>query len=122
MARNKSKYPDLSQEDRRKTMLENGNFRKNNIFKTRFEFSKLTNCNFNACKGKFACFIKADLTGSNFTGANLKHANFGSANLTDVNFTGANIEHANFDGAIIKNTIFDNTNYKKAKKLKIKES
>lgn len=119
MARNKSKYTDLSSQDKRNTDTDGANFRKNILFKTRFEFSKLKNCNFSACSAKFACFIRADLTGSNFTGANLKHANFSGATLVNVNFTSSNIEAANFEGAIIDGAIFTNSNYKQAHKLNL---
>ncbi len=119
MTRNKSKHPDLSLQDRRNINLDGTNFKKNNLYKTRFEFSKLTNCDFSNCTAKFACFIKTDLTGSNFAGANLKHSNFGGANLTNVNFTNANIEATNFEGAIIDGAIFTNTNHKRARKLRL---
>lgn len=76
--RNKSKSrPDHSKVDWRNLVKDGEKFRKFNFFSARFEFSKLTNCDFSAVSAKRACFIKADLSGSDFTGANLEGANFG---------------------------------------------
>ncbi|NOE50886.1 hypothetical protein GU273_15275 [Vibrio cholerae] len=120
--RNKSKSrPDHSKVDWRKKVASGESYRKFNFFGARFEFSKLTNCDFSAVSAKRACFIRADLTGSDFTGANLEGANFGGANLTGVNFKGAILKQANFENAIIDKANFLNASIKMAKKLTLSE-
>lgn len=105
--RNKSKSrADHSNEDWRNLIKKDESFRKFKLFKTRFEFSQLKNCDFSAVSAKRACFIRADLSGSDFTGANLEHANFSGAN---------------FEGAILDGATFVHSAYKKAKKLKLSE-
>lgn len=121
--RNKSKSrPDHSKVDWRNLEKDGENFRKFNFFSARFEFSKLTNCDFSAVSAKRACFINADLSGSNFTGANLEGVNFGGANLTGVNFKSAVLKHANFENAIVDGANFLNVNINMVKKLKLSES
>ena len=120
--RNKSKSrPDNSNVDWRSLVKNKESFRKFNFFKARFEFSKLTNCDFSAVSAKHACFIKADLSGSDFTGANLEGANFGGANLSGVNFKSAVLNHANFENAFVDGANFLNASMKMAKKLKLSE-
>jgi len=121
--RNKSKSrPDHSKVDWRNLAKDGESFRKFKFFSARFEFSKLTNCNFSAVSAKRSCFIKADLSGSDFTGANLEGANFGGANLTNVNFKGAALKHTNFQNATVVGANFLNTNIKMAKKLKLSDA
>ncbi|MGM8929961.1 pentapeptide repeat-containing protein [Salinicola halophyticus] len=121
--RNKSKSrPDHSKVDWRNLVKDGEKFRKFKFFSARFEFSKLTNCDFSAVSAKRACFIRADLSGSDFTGANLEGANFGGANLTGVNFKSAILKHANFENAIVDKTNFLNVNLNLVKKLKLSES
>lgn len=121
--RNKSKSrPDHSSVDWRKVIKTGESFRKFKFYQARFEFSKLTNCDFSAVSAKHSCFIKADLSGSDFTGANLEGANFGGANLAGVNFKSAILKDANFDGAVIDGANFINANIKSARKLKLSEA
>jgi uncharacterized protein YjbI with pentapeptide repeats len=114
--------PDHSKVDWRNLTKNGESFRKFKFFSARFEFSKLTNCDFSAVSAKRSCFIKADLSGSDFTGANLEGANFCSANLTNVNFKGATLKHANFENAIVDGANFINVSINMAKKLKLSES
>ena len=121
--RNKSKSrPEHSKVDWRHLVKDGDNFRKFKFFSARFEFSKLTNCNFSAISAKRSCFIKADLSGSDFTGANLEGANFGGANLTNVNFKGAVLKHTNFENATVVGANFLNASIKMAKKLKLSDA
>jgi uncharacterized protein YjbI with pentapeptide repeats len=121
--RNKSKSrPDHSNVDWRNMVKAGESFRKFKFYRARFEFSKLTDCDFSAVSAKHSCFIKANLSGSNFTGANLEGANFGGANLTGVNFKSAILNHANFEDAVIDGANFINANFKSARKLKLLET
>lgn len=121
--RNQSKSrPDHSNKDLRSLVKTDESFRKFKLFKTRFEFSQLTNCDFSAVSAKHACFIRSDLSGSDFTGANLEHANFGGANLTGVIFKSAILHGANFEGAILDGATFVQASYKRAKKLKLSDA
>ncbi|AZG33590.1 pentapeptide repeat-containing protein [Shewanella psychromarinicola] len=121
--RNKSKSrPEHSKVDWRNLVKDGESFRKFKFFSARFEFSKLTNCNFSAVSAKRSCFIKADLSGSDFTGANLEGANFGGANLTNVNFKGAVLKHTNFENANVVGANFLNASIKMAKKLKLSDA
>ncbi len=121
--RNKSKSrPDHSKVDWRNLVKDGESFRKFKFFSARFEFSKLTNCNFSSVSAKRSCFIKADLSGSDFTGANLEGANFGGANLTNVNFKGAVLKHTNFENATVVGANFLNASIKMAKKLKLSDA
>ena len=118
--RNQSKSrPDHSNVDWRNLTKDGESFRKFKFFKARFEFSKLTKCDFSAISAKRACFIKADLSGSDFTGANLEGANFGGANLTGANFKSAILNYANFENAITDGATFLNASMKMAKKHSI---
>ena len=120
--RNKSKSrADHSNEDWRTLIKKDESFRKFKLFKTRFEFSQLKNCDFSAVSAKRACFIRADLSGCDFTGANLEHANFSGANLTGAIFKSTILHGANFEGAILDGATFVHSAYKKAKKLKLSE-
>lgn len=111
--RNQSKSrPDHSNVDWRKQVNTGEIFRKIKLFKARFEFSQLKNCDFSAVSAKHVCFIRADLSGSDFTGANLEHANFCGANLTGVNFKSAILHSANFEGAILEGATFVLASYK----------
>lgn len=120
--RNKSKSrPDHSNVDWRNVNKTGQSFRKFKFYKARFEFSKLTNCDFTAVSAKHACFIKADLSGSDFTGANLEGVNFGGANLSGVNFKGAILHHVDFENAITDEANFVGASIKQSRKLKLSE-